>query len=136
MIDGVFEEISGDPVSGPYQSIHTVTGELVVDRNGVTHVFAAHEDDLYFLQGWVHARDRFFQMDQNRRLASGTLAELLGPDALASDVELRTVGLRRAAERSLAALLPGTRAALAAYARGVNAWLAANPCRPSTRHWS
>jgi penicillin amidase len=104
--------------------------QLVVDRNGVTHVFAAREDDLYFLQGWVHARDRFFQMDQSRRLASGTLAELLGPGALASDVQLRTIGLRRAAERSLAALLPGTRASLTAYARGVNAWLASNPLPP------
>ena len=97
--------------------------QLVNDANGVTHVIAVTEDDLYFLQGWVHARDRFFQMDQNRRLASGTLAELLGPAALTSDVQLRTFGLRRAAERSLAALNPATRAALAAYARGVNAWL-------------
>jgi penicillin amidase len=104
--------------------------QLIEDRNGVTHVVAANESDAYFLQGWVHARDRLFQMDLNRRLASGTLAELLGPGALASDVQLRTIGLRRAAERSAAALLPGTRAALAAYARGVNAWLAANPLPP------
>jgi penicillin amidase len=104
--------------------------QLIVDRNGVTHVVAANEDDLYFLQGWVHARDRLFQMDQNRRIAGGTLAELLGPGALASDVQLRTIGLRRAAQRSLAALLPATRAALTAYARGVNAWLAVNPLPP------
>ncbi|HJV96757.1 MAG TPA: penicillin acylase family protein, partial [Albitalea sp.] len=104
--------------------------QLVEDRNGVTHVFAGNADDLYFLQGWVHARDRLFQMDQNRRLASGTLAELLGPGALASDVQLRTLGLRRAAERSWAALLPATRAALSAYVRGVNAWLARNPLPP------
>src|SRR5262245_43541818 len=113
----------------PFPGLHQ-SAQLVVDRNGVTHVFAAREDDLYFLQGWVHARDRFFQMDQNRRLASGTLAELLGSGALPSDVQLRTIGLRRAAERSLAVLLPGTRAALSAYARGVNAWLGANPLPP------
>src|SRR5262245_43521148 len=70
----------------PFPGLHAAA-QLVVDRNGVTHVFAAREDDLYFLQGWVHARDRFFQMDQNRRLASGTLAELMGTGALASDVQ-------------------------------------------------
>jgi penicillin G amidase len=78
----------------------------------------------------VHARDRFFQMDQNRRIANGTLAELLGAEALASDVQLRTIGLRRAAQRSLAALSLATRSSIAAYTRGVNAWLAANPLPP------
>ena len=104
--------------------------QLITDANGITHVTAVNEDDAYFLQGWVHARDRFFQMDYNRRLASGTLAELLGAGALSSDVQLRTIGLRRAAVRSLAALNPATRASISAYTRGVNAWLAANPLPP------
>jgi penicillin amidase len=104
--------------------------QLITDANGITHVAAVKEDDVYFLQGWVHARDRFFQMDYNRRLASGTLAEVLGAGALSSDVQLRTIGLRRAAVRSLAAMSPATRAAVAAYTRGVNAWLAANPLPP------
>ena len=104
--------------------------QLITDANGITHVVARNEADLYFLQGWVHARDRFFQMDQNRRIANGTLAELLGSPALASDVQLRTIGLRRAAQRSLAALSMATRSAIAAYSRGVNAWLAANPLPP------
>jgi penicillin G amidase len=100
---------------------------LVRDVRGIPHLFAANEHDLYFLQGWVHAEDRLFQMDLTRRQASGTLAELLGPAALSSDVELRTIGLRRAAERSLAALSDTVRAHLTAYAAGVNAWVAANP---------
>jgi penicillin G amidase len=104
--------------------------QLIVDRNGVTHVVATNEDDLYFMQGWVHARDRLFQMDSNRRLASGTLAELLGTGALGSDVQLRTIGLRRAAQRSWEVLLPRTRASLSAFARGVNAWLASHPLPP------
>jgi len=104
--------------------------QLITDANGITHVAAVNEDDVYFLQGWVHARDRFFQMDYNRRLASGTLAELLGAGALSSDVQLRTIGLRRAAVRSLAAMNPATRTAITAYTRGVNAWLAANPLPP------
>ena len=104
--------------------------QLITDAHGITHVAAVNETDLYFLQGWVHARDRFFQMDQNRRIANGTLAELLGPAALGSDVQLRTIGLRRAAQRSLAALSLATRSSIAAYTRGVNAWLAANPLPP------
>jgi penicillin G amidase len=104
--------------------------QLVTDANGITHVVAVNEADLYFLQGWVHARDRFFQMDQNRRIANGTSAELLGTAALPSDVQLRTIGLRRAAQRSLAALSLVTRSSIAAYTRGVNAWLAANPLPP------
>jgi penicillin amidase len=95
------------------------------DGDGIYHVTAANEADAYFLQGWVQARDRLFQMDYNRRLASGTLAELVGSAALNSDVQLRTIGLRRAAVRSLNALSPETRLALSSYSRGVNAWIAA-----------
>lgn len=104
--------------------------QVTRDTDGVYHIRANNEHDLFFMQGWVHARDRLFQMDQNRRTASGTLAELLGPGALASDVQLRTIGLRRAAQRSLDALSPETREALDAYASGVNAWVAANTLPP------
>jgi penicillin amidase len=100
------------------------------DAFGIAHVHASNQHDLYFLQGWVHADDRLFQMDVSRRQASGTLAELLGPAALRSDVQLRTIGLRRAAERSLAVISPNGRAALEAYAEGVNAFVAANPLPP------
>lgn len=96
---------------------------ILRDTSGIAHVRAANEHDLFFLNGWVHAEDRLFQMDVSRRRASGTLAELLGPAALGSDVQLRTIGLRRAAERSLGALSPRSRAALDAYAAGVNAFV-------------
>lgn len=101
--------------------------QLSRDRSGIVHVQARSEADLWFMQGYVHARDRLYQMDEFRRTASGTLAELLGTGALASDVQLRTLGLRRAAERSLAALSPGARAALDDYARGVNAYVSSHP---------
>lgn len=93
------------------------------DNYGIAHIRAANDYDLYFMQGWVHAQDRLFQMDYNRRQASGTLAELLGPAALAADVELRTIGIRRAAERSLAVISTEARAAIDAYAEGVNAYV-------------
>ena len=98
-----------------------------VDAEGIAHVRAANEHDLYFIQGWVHARDRLFQMDYNRRVASGTVAELVGQAGLPSDVQLRTLGLRRAAERSYAAASPTTRAAMQSYAEGVNAWASSHP---------
>lgn len=104
--------------------------EVTRDVHGIAHIRADSDDDLYFLQGWVHAQDRLFQMDVGRRRASGTLAELLGPAALPGDVELRTIGIRRAAERSLAVASPEARQALEAYARGVNAWVAAAGALP------
>src|SRR5437773_6637937 len=101
-----------------------------IDDEGISHVRANNEHDLYFMQGWVHARDRLFQMDYNRRLASGTLAELVGTAAVANDVQLRTLGLRRGAPRSLDAASPRFRAALEAYAEGVNARLQAQTSLP------
>jgi len=100
------------------------------DRNGIAHILARNDHDLYFLQGWVHAQDRLFQMDVSRRTPSGTLAELFGTGALPSDVQLRTLGLRRAAARSLPVLSDGTKAALRAYADGVNAWITGHPLPP------
>src|SRR5436190_10861768 len=101
--------------------------QVTRDVHGIAHIQAGNEHDLFFLQGYVHAQDRLFQMDVFRRLGSGTLAELLGEAALPTDVQLRTIGLRRAAERSFAVLSDRTRAALQAYAEGVGAWVAANP---------
>jgi penicillin amidase len=103
---------------------------LVQDRDGVTHIEAASLHDLFFVQGWLHARDRLFQMDVSRREASGTLAELLGKAALPGDVQSRTIGLHRAAERSWAAAPPDLRAALASYTDGVNAFVADHPLPP------
>ncbi len=104
--------------------------QITRDSKGVAHLQATNEHDLYFLQGYMHAQDRFFQMDFSRHQAAGRLAELLGPVALATDVQLRTFGIRRAAARSLAAYSPRARAALEAYAEGVNASLASNPLPP------
>ena len=93
---------------------------IVRDTNGIAHVYAFNEHDLYFLQGYIHAHDRLFQMDVSRRTASGTLAALLGQGALPDDVQLRTLGLRRAAERSASAYSMRVRSALEAYTAGVN----------------
>src|SRR4051812_32105210 len=106
------------------------SAKLVRDHQGIPHIFAKTEHDLFFLTGWVHAQDRFFQMDAARRRASGTLAELLGPDALGGDVESRNLGVRRAAERSLSRLSRPVQKALEAYSAGVNAYRAEHPLPP------
>ncbi|BAS27571.1 penicillin acylase family protein [Limnochorda pilosa] len=98
--------------------------DVRVDRHGIPHVRAQTSLDLAYATGYLHARDRLFQMDVNRRTAAGTLAELLGERVLERDVLFRTVGLARAAQASLAVLPEAMQAELRAYAQGVNDWIA------------
>lgn len=105
-------------------------GQITRDAQGIAHIRAFTDYDAVFLNGWVHAQDRLFHMDENRRTASGTLAELLGTAALPTDVQLRTLGLRRAATLSQLEYPARVSELLEAYAAGVNAWVAANPLPP------
>ncbi len=99
-------------------------GEILTNAEGVYTVVAQNDFDAAFLEGWAQAQNRFFQMDFTRRSASGTVAALVGPAGLSSDVQLRTLGLRRAAWETYARLSTDSRGWLQAYADGVNAWLA------------
>ena len=103
------------------------SGSISYDANGVPTVIANTDEDAAWLMGYAHARDRFFQMDLLRRTGSGTLAELVGSTVLSQDVELRTLGLRRAAWETWAKLSPELSGQLKAYSDGVNAWLRSNP---------
>lgn len=103
------------------------------DASGIVSIAARSETDLAFAQGWAHARDRLFQMDLLRRTASGTVAEIIPFFPIEEDIQLRTLGLRRAAERSLASLSAEAKAALKAYAAGVNAYKNANQGPPEYR---
>ena len=105
-------------------------GQITRDANGIAYISALTDYDAVFLNGWVHAEDRLFQMDENRRTASGTLAELLGPAALSSDVQLRTLGVRRAAQLSQLESSPRLNELMEAYAAGVNAWVASHQLPP------
>jgi penicillin amidase len=98
--------------------------EVVRDREGVPHIFAKTTDDLYMALGFVHAQDRLWQMEMQRRTGQGRLSEIFGERTFGADVFLRTLDLYGHAERSLAALPAEAKAALEAYARGVNAFLA------------
>ncbi|HLQ05141.1 MAG TPA: penicillin acylase family protein, partial [Verrucomicrobiae bacterium] len=97
--------------------------DVLRDKFGVPHIFAADRHDLFFLQGYVTAQDRLWQMDLYRRAAGGRLAEVLGEPALDSDKLLRTIGLARAAALDLAIASPATLEVLQAYADGVNKFI-------------
>ncbi|MBO1074446.1 penicillin acylase family protein [Roseomonas marmotae] len=99
--------------------------EILQDEHGIPRITAATELDAAVALGWLHARDRMFQMEMMRRGASGRLAELAGPAALRMDRFSRTLGLARSARADYQALPEPTRAMLEAYARGMNAWIEA-----------
>jgi penicillin amidase len=98
---------------------------IVRDRWGIAHVFADDERALFYGAGYAAAQDRLFQMTLGRRTVQGRLAEILGSDWVAWDRRMRVMGLQRHAEAVVPHLTPETRAALVAYADGVNAYIRA-----------
>jgi len=100
--------------------------EVFRDSYGVPHIYASNAHDLFMAQGYVHAQDRFWQMEFWRRIGSGRLSEILGAGALDQDRFIRTVGWYRTAQEEVARLDEGDLAVLQAYADGVNAYLEAN----------
>ncbi|HLF01953.1 MAG TPA: penicillin acylase family protein, partial [Anaerolineales bacterium] len=89
------------------------------DEYGIPHIYAASSHDLFFAQGYVHAQDRFWQMEFWRRLGAGRLSEILGKGSLGVDRFVRTLGWARAAAADEAALDPETKQAIQWYADGV-----------------
>lgn len=101
--------------------------EVLFDEFGVPHIYAQNSDDAYRALGYVHAQDRLFQMEMMRRVGSGTLAELLGPDVLDIDKFFRTLGIPKHARESNEAFLQEGKSpwksAAEAYAAGVNEFI-------------
>ena len=96
---------------------------ILRDRYGIPRIAAQNERDAYFALGYVHAQDRFFQMEFMRRLGAGRLSEVVGSSTLSIDRWMRVLGLYRLAEVSLGRLSPQVVDSLQAYADGVNAYL-------------
>ncbi len=101
------------------------TTDVVVhrDSHGIPQVYADSAEDLFRVQGYVHAQDRFFEMDFRRHLTSGRLAEWFGKDLVETDMLVRTLGWRRVAAQEYPKLSAQVRGYLTAYAAGVNAYL-------------
>ncbi len=101
--------------------------EILRDGFGIPHCYADSEDEAFFAQGWVHAADRLWQMEYDRRRATGRMAEAVGASAVASDVFHRRLDLSSFVRADHGALASDTIAMLGAYARGVNAWAEVHP---------
>jgi penicillin amidase len=112
------------------QSALSAPVQITRDARGVPTVAAANRLDLAYATGFVHAQDRFFQMDLARRLAAGELSELFGKVALEQDRRTRLFRFRSLAQLVIAQATPPQRAVLEAYARGVNAGLENLDARP------
>jgi penicillin G amidase len=106
-------------VTGPKAAVR-----IERDADGVPTISARSDDDAAFGLGFAHAQDRLFQMELMRRYAAGRLAEFFGPAALPVDKQMRVLGLYRAAAQEIPFLSAAVNRALAAYAAGVNAFLA------------
>lgn len=98
--------------------------EVLRDKWDVAHIYAQNVEDLFFAQGYIHAQERLFQMDFQRRLVAGRLSEILGEVALPLDRWMRTLTLYRRAEKEAAAYSGEHRPQFDAYVAGVNAFIA------------
>ncbi len=102
---------------------------VIRDNRGVPHIYASNSHDLFMAQGFVHAQDRFWQMEFWRRIGSGRLSELFGESTLPQDRFLRTVGVQRSAELSWQQVDAGSKAVLEAYTEGVNVYIDQNKAK-------
>jgi penicillin amidase len=110
---------------------------VTLDADGVPRIQAASEVDAAAALGWLHARERMFQMELMRRAAAGELSELFGAATLPIDRLMRTLGLRMHAASDLPGLPADTRKLLDAYARGVNAFIDSRSAgRARGRRWT
>ena len=110
-------------------SLTGIDGTVTVDRDrhGIPSITAGTAEDLFFAQGYVHAQDRFHEMDVRRHVAGGTFSALVGHRGHDVDRLTKALGLRRAAETELERLPTEARRALDAYTSGVNAYIVGKP---------
>jgi penicillin amidase len=97
--------------------------EVVRDQYGVAHIYAHTPEDLFFAEGYVHAQERFWQMEFRRRLAAGRLSEIFGEATLSTDEYLRYFGFHDLAQKAYEMMEGKDRRMVDAYAAGVNAYI-------------
>lgn len=96
---------------------------VIIDTWGVPHIHAQNEKDLFFVCGYMHAKERMWQMDLMRRTGQGRLSELFGVDQVERDKFMRTLGLQEASRRDLDRISPQIKELLVAYSQGINTWM-------------
>jgi len=114
-----FPQVEGElSLAGLEESV-----DIIRDVDGVPHIYASTERDLFFAQGYVHAQDRFWQMDFWRHIGAARLSEMFGDSQLETDMFLRALDFAGIAVQELEALPPQVETILTAYADGVNAYI-------------
>lgn len=113
------------PASSGTYYLEGINDEILIERDeyGVVYINASNDEDVYFATGYVHAQDRLWQLELQKRIGQGRLSELFGRKALAKDIWIRTLGLYPAAEASLPYLSQEAVKSLEAYSAGINAWV-------------
>ncbi|MCC2606938.1 penicillin acylase family protein [Planctobacterium marinum] len=96
------------------------------DDKGVPVILAKHEKDIYFSMGYVHAQDRLWQLEIQKRIAKGTLSEVFGAQSVNQDIWMRTLNLYKAADKVTKILSEEALNSLQAYSAGINQWLEEN----------
>ncbi|BCL36141.1 penicillin amidase [Nostoc sp. MS1] len=106
-------------------AIPAIKSEVTIKRDqwGIPHIYASNSHDLFMAQGYIHAQDRFWQMDFWRHIGSGRLAEIFGASQVETDKYLRTMGWVRVAQQEIEQMDEQMKANFQAYADGVNAYL-------------
>lgn len=104
----------------------TAPVEIVRDAGGVPHIFASTKADAFFGLGYVHAQDRLWQMEFQRRVGHGRLSEIFGDVTVPQDRFLRTVGFGRAARAAWEAMPAWAKQQIDAYVAGINSFIAAH----------
>ena len=105
-------------IEGLHESV-----EILRDQWGINHIFANNQKDLFFAQGYAAAKDRLFQFEIWRRQATGTVAEILGPDELARDIGTRLFQFRGDLNTELSHYHPEGKAIIESYVAGVNSYI-------------
>jgi penicillin G amidase len=132
LLSASLPRVDGTIAAGSRGEEGALAAPITIERDalGIPTVSGASREDVAFGTGFVHAQDRFFQMDLSRRLAAGELTALFGEVAAEQDADARAFRFREVAREVLRQASSGDRAILAAYARGVNAGRASLASRP------
>lgn len=105
--------------------------ELKRNEQGVVQIQAKSDEDAFFAMGYAHAQDRLWQMEVQRRMAAGRLAEVFGKGAVTFDIYVRTLGIYKAAQSSISVQSEPAMASLEAYAKGINSYLSTTKLLPT-----
>ncbi len=123
---GVWTVVRSFPALSGQATLPGLGADVTVyrDQAGIPQILARTAGDLFMAEGYVHAQDRFWEMDFRRHVTSGRLSELFGASQVGTDTFIRTLGWRAVAEQEVALLDPVTLGYYQSYADGVNAYLA------------